>query len=221
MLRQMIYTQWKWSKLELGVYSVLGFVIPVVTMKLLTMKVTSADSVIPIGSLLDASVGTGIFLLILALLCSVSLAVRPWVTDNARAHVLALSLPLRWAEFIRLRFLAGAALLLAPTLAVWFGGVLAAVSMPIPSSLHAYPTSVAARFLAGALVMYAAVFAFQHLAGRRAAKVAAGILVALLVAELVAQATRLPSPFLFLWHIATSWPGPFEVMTARWMIIDV
>lgn len=221
MLRQMLFTQWKWSKLELGVYSVIGFVVPVITIKAMTLSVTSSTDVIPISALLDASVSTGVFLVLIAALGAVSLAVRPWIVDQARDNVFALSLPVRWAEFVRLRFMAGATLLLAPTLAVWFGGILAAASLPIPASLHAYPTSVALRFLGSALVLYAAIFAFQYLTGRRAVKIAAGLLIAVAVVELIAQAARWPSPTLALWHVTTSWPGPFSVVASRWMLIDV
>lgn len=220
MLRLMLFTQWKWSKLELGLYSVIAFVVPVIVMKALTLGDTATTGIIPISSLLSASAGTGVILLIVAALCAVSLAVRPWMTDHARGYVFALSLPLRWSAFVRLRFLAGAALLLAPALGVWFGGILAAAALPIPSSLHAYPTSIAARFLGSALVLYGAAFAFQYLAGRRAVKLAAGGLIALVVVELIAQMMHVASPSVILWNAATTWPGPFSVMTSRWMLID-
>jgi hypothetical protein len=220
MLRQVLYTQWKWSKVELAVYAVIAFVVPVTTMKVLTLNVTAFGDVIPIPALLDASVVTGIVLVGLAAICGVTLAVRPWMVDQARAFVLSLSLPLRWSAFVRLRFLAGAALLLAPTAAVWFGGILAAAALPLPSTLHAYPTSLAARFLGASLVFYATAFAFQHTAGRRAVKVAALTLISLALIELIAQALHLPSPTVAIWNATTSWPGPFSVVTARWMLID-
>ncbi|HVZ48201.1 MAG TPA: hypothetical protein VG916_05430 [Gemmatimonadaceae bacterium] len=220
MLRQVLYTQWKWSKVELAVYAVIGFVVPVTTMKILTLKVTAFGDVIPISALLDASVVTGIVLVGLAAICGVTLAVRPWMMDHARAFVLSLSLPLRWSDFIRLRFAAGAALLLAPAAAVWFGGILAAAALPLPSTLHAYPTSLAARFLGACLVFYATTFALQHVAGRRAVKAAALAFVALALVELIAQTLHLPSPTVALWNVTTSWPGPFSVITARWMLID-
>ncbi|MEA3245916.1 MAG: hypothetical protein U9Q74_07140, partial [Gemmatimonadota bacterium] len=119
------------------------------------------------------------------------------------------------------RFLAGAALLLAPAIAVWLGGILGAVTMPIPSSLHAYPTSVAARFFGSALVLYAAAFAFQYVTGRRATRVAVWFLVAWAALELTSQGLGFRSISYEIWRAFTSWPGPFRLMTARWMLIDV
>jgi hypothetical protein len=140
--------------------------------------------------------------------------------DQARQHVFALSLPVGWAEYVRLRFAAGAVLLVVPTIAVWLGSMLAAFSLPIPSTLHVYPTSVAVRFYAAGLLLYSASFALQYLAGRRAAVVAAGTFALLAVAELVAQQFGV-SLALKSWNFITQWPGPLEVLTARWMLIDV
>ncbi len=221
MLRQMIYTQWKWSRMELGVYAVLGFVIPTFVMKVIAGTAGATATVIPISALLSGSAGTGVALATLAFACAVSTAVRPWTTDQARGHVFALSLPVRWSEFVRLRFTAGAALLLIPTAAVWFGGALAGLLIPIPATLHVYPASVAARFFSCALVLYAAVFALQHIAGRRAAIVAALTLIAWATLELTTQALGLGSVSARAWTLISSWPGPFEVLTARWMLVDV
>lgn len=221
MLRQMLYTQWKWSRLELAVYAVYGFVVPTIAMKAISLGSGAVGDTIAVSDLLSASSGTGGALIVLCVLCAVSLAARPWIADDACRHSLALSLPVSWSAYVRLRFAAGAILLFVPTLAVWFGSTLAGLSLSIPDSLHVYPTSIAARFLASALVMYAATFALQYVTGRKAARVVAAAIVVLLVIEGVVQLATGQGIMLRAFDTVTSWPGPFEVVAARWMLVDV
>ena len=219
MFRQVLFTHWKWARLELGVYAVVAFVIPTGFMKAFAMQ--AGTGTVSIASAMDASVGLGVFLATLAFIAGTTLSVRPWTMDQARQHVFPLSLPVAWPAFVRLRFLAGATLLLVPAVAAWLGGVLASVAIALPDTLHAYPASIAARFLGAALVFYAAVFAVQYLAGRRAPVIVAGALVTLLLVELVGQGMTGSSPMFAVWKAVTTWPGPFEVLTARWMLVDV
>jgi hypothetical protein len=111
-------------------------------------------------------------------------------------------------------------LLAIPAAAVWLGAILAGYSTPIPSTLHVYPTSVAVRFYLAALLLYAGGFAVQYLAGKKAAVWVAGVFALLVVIELVAQSFG-GGFMLRLWELVSNWPGPFEVLTARWMLVDV
>lgn len=221
MLRQMLYTQWKWGRMELGVYAVVGFLVPTIAMKAIMAVAGSTATTISISSLLSAASGVGGTLVALSILCALSFALGPWLVDDRQGFVLSLSLPLPWAAFVRLRFTSGAILLLIPTIAVWLGGTLAALVIPIPSTLHAYPTSIAMRFYTASLVVYAATFALQYVAGRRAVWYAAGFIIALATVELIGLGLGLNSLSAKLWNAAMTWPGPFEVLTARWMLIDV
>ena len=220
MLRQMLVTQWKWSKLELGVFAVVCFALPTFMMKIVRFASGSGGPAVSIEALLQASSAMGVALAFVALLCGVTIAVRPWIVDHARQHVLALSLPLPWPDFVRLRFLAGAIFLAVPAVAVWLGAILAAYSTPIPSTLHVYPASVAVRFYAAALIMYAGGFAVQYLVGRKSATWVAGTFALVVVIELVAQSFG-SSVMVRSWELITQWPGPIEVLTARWMLVDV
>jgi len=219
MFRQVLSTHWKWAQLELGVYSVIAFVIPTAFMK--AMAVPSGANESTILSAMQGSVGVGIVIGALAFIAATTLSVRPWITDHARGHAFALSLPIAWPTFVRLRFMAGATLLLVPAVAVWLGGSLASLALTYPETLHAYPVSIALRFLSGSLVFYSAIFAVQYIAGKRAPVIVAGTLAAILVLELFGQGITGTSPVLAVWNAVTSWPGPFEVLTVRWMLIDV
>jgi hypothetical protein len=163
----------------------------------------------------------GFFFGILAVVTAFSLAWRPWVVDAGLRHVGPLSLPVRWSTFVRLRFLAGAALLLVPTLAVWIGGVIATSATPIPPTLHAYPGGVALRFLIASLVAYSAGFLLQYVSGKHAVRVAITLMVAIAVIELGASVLGYESVAARAWNALTTWPGPLSVFNVRWMLIDV
>lgn len=217
MYRAMLNVQWAWARMELGVYSAVGFVLPVLALKVMNTSGNEQS----IGSMLSASTATGIFLAVLAFLAGTTLAARPWILDNSRNHVLALSLPVAWPRFVQLRFLAGATLIAVPTVGVWLGGLVAALAVDIPSTLHVYPASIAVRFLGAGLVFYAIAFAIQYLGGRRAPMIVASALLAWLVFEVVSQAFGFGSITIGAWNLLSKWPGPLEMITARWMLVDV
>jgi hypothetical protein len=217
MFRQMLFVQWRWARLELIVYGLLGFVGPVL---LLRVAMANEDGS-SIGVLLQIVAATGYFFILLAFVCAITFAVRPWLADQALKHVYALSLPLPWAKFVRYRFLAGAALLTLPALAVWLGGAIATAAAAIPPTLHAYPGGIAVRFLLSALVFYAVTFLLQYLAGKNAVRVATITLGALLMVGVVLRLLGYEGVMMAAWNAVIHWPGPFETLTARWMLIDV
>ena len=217
MFRQLLYVQWKWARLELMLYSLAAFLIPTLIIRLgvSTLRVYSVENVLGVSEV------AGAFYVLLAIVCATGLAVRPWLADASLRHVYALSLPVPWPSFVRSRFLAGAALLVFPVLATWIGGVVATAAVSMPPTLHSYPGGVALRFGMSALVAYGAVFVLQYSAGHRAARIAVAAVVLLLTAELSGRALGYGSVSVGLWHVLTTTPGPFETLTARWMLIDV
>jgi hypothetical protein len=217
MFRQVLYTQWKWSRTELFACVLLAFLVPTVIIR---VGYTAVD-VYAVSNVLNVMAFAGVFFGSLAVVCALSLAWRPWVVDAGLRHVGPLTLPLTWPAFVRLRFLAGATLLLAPTLAVWLGGLIATSVTPIPPTLHAYPGGVALRFLLAALVAYAGGFLLQYVAGKHAVRVAIGLLFFVVIIELVANLLGYGSFTAKAWEALTTWPGPLSVFNVRWMLIDV
>jgi hypothetical protein len=217
MFGQVLFTQWKWARTELFLYVLAAFLIPVLIIRIgfSYIDVYAIRSVLSVGSY------AGLFFGSLAVLCALGLAWRPYILDAGLKHVGPLSLPVSWATFVRMRFLAGAALLLIPTTAVWIGGVLATASVTLPATLHAYPGGIAIRFLFAALVAYSAAFLLQYVAGRHATRVAVIALFAVLLAMLIAMLIGYNDAFAGVWHALGTWPGPFAVFNARWMLIDV
>lgn len=217
MFGQVLYTQWKWARTELFLYALSAFLLPTIIIR---TGYTIVDAY-AIPNVLSVMNWTGAFFCALALLCAFGLAWRPYIIDAQLRHVSPLSLPVPWHTFVRLRFLAGATLLLIPTTAVWLGGTVAAAATTIPATLHAYPGGIALRFLFASLVAYGTAFLLQYVAGKHAVRVAVGLFFAVVVIELAAAMLGYDSVMLKVWNMITTWPGPFSIFSARWMLIDV
>lgn len=217
MFKQVLFTQWKWSRTELFCAVAVAFVMPTLVLRI-GYGIVDAYSVSDVLSVVGV---TGVLFASLAVLSALALAWRPYVVDATLRHVGPLTLPVAWPAFVRMRFFAGAALLLLPTFAVWIGGVVATMAIAIPPTLHAYPGGIALRFLIAALVAYAAGFALQYLAGKQAVRVALAIFAVVAAVELVANVLGFDSFAIKSWNALTTWPGPFAVFGARWMLIDV
>ena len=217
MFGQVLYTQWKWARTELFLYVLAAFLIPTL---IIHIGISYID-VYSTRAMLDVGTYAGVFFCALALLCALGLAWRPYIIDTALKHVGPLSLPVSWAAFVRMRFLAGAMLLLIPTIAVWIGGVLATASAPIPATLHAYPGGIAIRFLLAALVGYSGAFLLQYVAGKQAVRVAIIMFLTLVTAQFIGQLLGYDNVLVGAWDSLTSWPGPFSIFSTRWMLIDV
>jgi hypothetical protein len=217
MFGQMLFTQWKWARTEILAYTFAAFLVPTCI-----LKVAIADmSDYSVSRMLGTISATGGFFVFLAFVCAVGFAVRPYLADQSLKHVYALSLPIAWPTFLRYRFMAGAVLLLAPTAAVFLGAWLAAITASIPSTLHAYPLGLSFRFYLSALEIYAAVFLLQHAAGKHATRVVIGIIAMLVIVELASRMLGWSDAWIWIWDHLSIWPGPFETLTARWMMIDV
>lgn len=217
MFAQVLYTQWKWARTELFLYVLAAFLVPTIIVRIGYAAVDSYA----ISNVLGVMGYAGMFFGALALLCAFGMAWRPYIVDAHLRHVGPLSLPVTWPAFVRMRFLAGATLLLIPTLAVWLGGTIATLATTIPPTLHAYPGGVALRFLFASLVAYSAAFLLQYVAGKHAVRVAIVLFFLIVIVELAAALMGYESVTVKLWNLLTNWPGPFSIFNARWMLVDV
>jgi len=218
MFRQLLYTQWKWSRLVLLLVVFAGFALPIL----------SVQDVHP-GELgrfdiqqMLASVGAwGILYPILAAGIALALALTTWGPDHRGRHVYALSLPVpRW-HYALLRFGAGCVLLAAPIFAVWLGALVATSVTHLPPGLQAYPTALALRFALAALVAYATFFAIAAGTNQTAGIVLAligGVVLVQLILIIANTEVNLVGPLVLRLFV---WPGPLEIFTGRWMLIDV
>lgn len=218
MFGQILYTQVKWTRATVAVLAVVAFAMPAGLWRAARQGYYTnytAMEVMSGFSFLGPALG------VLAFFCGFMMVAQPWAVDGAARHVYPLSLPVSWKRYVAMRFGAGALLLLIPALTLWLGCLLVLSLVPIPETLQAYPTTLAFRFLLGALVSYAVVFAVQYLSGRKAAHLLLGVLVVATTAVILSEVTGNGDLVLLTMNYLFDWPGPFAVFGAEWMLIDV
>jgi hypothetical protein len=216
--RQILFTQWKWSRLVVLLGVLAGFALPVLSVQ--HTAYTNPDRW-EARAILSQLQSWGVLYPVLATALAVIIAMAAWAADHRGRHVYALSLPLpRW-HYALLRFGAGAVLLVAPILALWVGAVLASSTLTVPPGLHAYPTELAVRFGLALFAAYATFFAISAGTARTAGYIL-GVLGVLIAVQFIAQAGDVDLPVLnWIWDRLSIWPGPLDVFTGRWMLIDV
>lgn len=218
MFRMILFTQWRWGRLAVALWALAAFAVPLLSIQTVGDPTASRWEV---GAILQSVQVWGLVYPLLAGSAGLMLALITWGPDHAGRHVYALSLPLpRW-HYALLRFGAGAALLTIVVGAVLLGALVAVATVSLPDGLHAYPFALALRFALAALVAYGAFFAIAAGSNRTAGYILAG-LGGLVLAQILVTATG--SDVNFLAHLLERlflWPGPLEVFTGRWMLIDV
>lgn len=217
MFRAILYTQWKWARLALLPVAVLGFLLPVLSVQ----DLRAVQEGLSPARFLEGHAQMGALYPMLGALLALLLATSAWAADHAGRHVYALTLPIERGRLVLLRLGAGLVLLAIPFLTLWVGCLVAAVSAPIPVGLAAYPHLLALRFLLASIVAFAMFFAIAAGTAR-----SAGWVLALLAAWALAQVllssagsqVDLLTPVL---DRVFTWPGPLDVFTGRWVLIDV
>ena len=218
MFRQILYTQWKWTRLAILLGVLAGFALPLLSVQHISVP---APSHWEAREMLGRLQAWGVLYPALATTLAVVVAMASWAADHRGRHVYALSLPAQRWYYALLRFQAGAILLIAPVLTLWVGAMVASSMITIPPGLHAYPTILAVRFALALFVAYAAFFAISAGTARTAGYIL-GILAVLVAAQLLAKAADVEFSLLgWLWDRLSLWPGPLDVFTGRWMLIDV
>jgi hypothetical protein len=214
----MLFTQWKWARLAVVPLVVVAFAIPLLSVQAAT---SAGLDRFQLRDLLESVQSYGILYPLLAVGVGLALATTAWGSDQRKRHIYALSLPVARWRFALLRLAAGLTLLILPVLALWIGALLAAGAATVPAGLQTYPTLLALRFLLASLVAYGCFFAIS--AGSiRTAGIILGVLALLVVAQVFLIIAEVHVNLLgaFLDRVII-WPGPFDVFTGRWMLIDV
>ena len=218
MFQMILFTQWKWSRLAVLLGVLAAFVLPILSVQragdpeLTAWEARMLLSSIQSWSVLYPALATAIALV---------LALSAWSADHRGRHVYALSLPVpRWHYALQ-RFGAGALLLIAPALALLVGAIVAASMAHIPHGLQAYPLALATRFMLAMAVAYAVFFAISAGTTRTAGYVLSIVGAIVLVQTLMAAAGLDVQLVPFIGDRLLMWPGPLEIFSGRWMLIDV
>ena len=214
MFKVILMAQWKWTRLLLLPAVVVGFALPILSVQDLE---SSTASWYVIRDAAAWSVWFAAFAGALGLLVGTS----AWLSDHRGGHVYALSLPVERWRYVLLRYGSGALLLVAPIAAMWIGALLATASVELQVGLNTYPNALAVRFALAVLVSYSIFFAVSSATSRTAGyilTVIGGVIIAELLLNAVGAPAQLIGPLLDgVWN----WPGPLDVFSGRWMLIDV
>lgn len=223
MFRQIFYTQWKWYSAPVVPLALAAFGLPIFN----TSRLGS-----PLGNTSVTSVQVETFMEIAQLLAplypalafavGVMMAAGAWWADHSGHHIYALSLPIpRW-EYSLLRFASGAAFVAFVSVFLGMGSVLASLSANLPQGWHAYPFALTARFFLASLIVYSVFFPLAAGSKRTITRGVSGTVAFLILGELIASSITVDWSLVgWLVDALATWPGPFEVFTGSWLLIDV
>jgi hypothetical protein len=218
MFRMILLTQWKWGRLITVLFALAGFSIPLLSVRGLGDPTVTRWE---IGQALLAVQAWGLLYALLAAAAGLVLALVAWGPDHATRHVYALSLPVpRWHYALH-RFGAGAVLLAVVAIGVQLGTLIAVATISLPPGLRTYPFAITLRFALAAFVAYSAFFAVSAGTNRTAGWILAA-LGGLVLAQIILSAAGVDADLLE-WTLGRLFlaPGPLEVFTGRWMLVDV
>jgi len=218
MFGAILATQWKWARLGVVLAFITAFTLPVLSVQGASAPIESAWQA---SEILDAVQQWSVWYPFLALAMGLLAATSAWGPDHRGQHVYALTLPVpRW-HYVLLRFGAGAVLLAAPAVALWIGAILAAGMATVPEGMSTYATALSLRFALALFVAYAVFFAISSGTTRTAA-VILGVVGTLVILQFMFWASDFGVELLAdIFGRFVYWPGPFEIFTGRWMLIDV
>ena len=214
MWRAVLESQWKWTK-GLALLGVLiGFGIPLLSLR-------TAASAETLTSFVNVMAAWGVAYAIAAGTLGLVGAMLAWGFDHRMRHVYALSLPVARWRYVLLRFLAGVAVLAMPMAAVFVASEIVAHSSLIPKELHAYPLALTLRFSFALLVAYAVFFAISSATARTAGLIL-GALALLIGAQFMISAAGYRIDLMSrVVDVVFATPGLLAVFGGRWLLVDV
>jgi hypothetical protein len=215
MFKALLTVQWKWTRGAALLGLILGFGIPLASVQWPLEGYGSE-----VANVVGRMQSFGVAYALLAAGVGLAVALFAWSADHRGRHVYALSLPVRRSRYAAMRFGAGALFLLIPAAGVLVGSLVAIAIAHVPEGLHAYPLSLAVRFLLASGVAYSIFFAIAA-STPKAAGIVLGGLAALIVASIFLSAASVNVNVMGrVGDFVFSQPGPLSVFTGRWMLID-
>jgi hypothetical protein len=228
MYKSMLFLHWKQIRPALALTVVAAFALPLLMVSSLGtppgMDAMSLEAYRIVGGVDEWL----LFFPLLAIAIGVTLALSSWNWDHQLNHVYALSLPVTRWEYTLQKLLAGMTLALIPAAGLWLGARLAAASIELPEGLHAYPNELAVRFSFAVLVSYAVLFSMAAGTTKTTLKIMSVVLGFVFFGVMANDFLATYYPYfdrvqivegVFEWMMQA--PGPFEVFTGNWSLIDV
>ena len=225
--RPLLFLHWKQIRFALIPLAIASFGLPILAVDGLGVPAGAEAATLDAFRMVLGFQEWVYFFPLLALGIGTTLALSAWNWDHQLNHVYSLTLPMTRWEYTASKMLAGATLALIPTATLWAGAHLAAASLTLPAGLNAYPNELAVRFFFATLVPYAAFFALAAGTIRTTVTVLGTVLGAVVMLALIGD--LLPGALMYrgvdLLDAFVQWsvnaPGPFEVVTGSWSLIDV
>jgi len=228
MYQPMLFLHWKQIRFGLIPFILAAFSLPLLTVQGLGMPLWADSASLDAYRIVSQNQDFLMFYPLLALGVGITLALSAWNWDHQLKHVYALSLPVSRMEYTMLKMGAGAALALLPVAGLWLGAHLATMTIALPEGIHAYPNQLATRFALAVLVSYAALFAMAAGTMRTTIYIVSAVIAFFVVGgtstEFLANYfTVFESRSFLQWavELLASAPGPFEIFTGSWTLIDV
>jgi hypothetical protein len=231
MFKQILFLNWMGTRRGLLPFLVAAFALPILAVQGITV-----DPAIPESATIRASqllytlqFWTPVFPAF-AFAVGTVLALMVWNWDHRGEHVYALTLPMARSQYVAMKMGAGVLLLLLPVVLFWVSCLLATSLTEIPEGLRAYPNAIAFRFFLATLIAYAVFFALAAGTMRTAIILLTALVAILVLGELIPpflgeliqfQALGEFSLLDWLLNASLEWPGPFEVYSGNWMLLDV
>lgn len=164
----------------------------------------------------------------LAAAVGILIGLSAWNWDHAHNHVYALSLPVTRFQYSLNKLLAGATLALIPAAGMWLGAHVAAAAVELPVGLRAYPNELAVRFLFAMLLLYGMFFALASGTKATTLKLLTLVLLFVVLGSVGNDVLADYYPVFERVHMVEyalealiEAPGPFQVLTGNWALIDV
>jgi hypothetical protein len=228
MLREMINLHWKAGRWAVLLLVPACFGLPLLVSRFASESARDLEpSFVASSMIYGGQVWAPVFPLI-AGLAGVAFALTAWTWDHKGNHIYALALPLpRW-EYALLKFVAGAALLVLPVIALYAGALIGSALLDTPEGLRTYPVALGTRFLLATVVSYAIMFALAAGTVKTTMRLLIALVLFLVVGSLAGGFIQTIfgletafSPFRLVETALLRWPGPFHVFGGNWMLIDV
>ena len=228
MYQPMLYLHWKQIRFGLIPFILAAFGLPLLSVQGIGTPLGMEGQTLEAYRILNSMQDWTMFYPLLAAATGVTLALSAWNWDHQQQHVHALSLPLARHEYVMLKMGAGVVLAALPALALWLGGHVAVAAVELPVGLQSYPNLIALRFFIASVVAFAVFFALASGTIKTTIWISSLALAFFVLGGPLSEFLGLYFDFFDRYNLVElllealiESPGPMEIFTGNWTLIDV
>lgn len=228
MYQPMLYLHWKQVRLGLIPLVLAAFGLPLLSVQGIGTPLGMEGQTLEAYRILNSMQDATMFYPLLAAAIGVMLALSAWNWDHQQKHVHALSLPLARHEYVMLKMGAGVVLAALPALALWLGGLVAVAAVELPVGLQSYTNWIALRFFIASVLAFAVFFALASGTIKTTVWISSLLLAFFVIGGPFSEFLGLYFGFFERYNVVElvlrfliESPGPMEIFTGNWTLIDV